>query len=285
MRTYLEWDREVLEQCWDTIDCISAHRYSLNTAQNAAEFLAEGVDIERTLADYAGLLAYVRGLKRSSKQVYLSFDEWNIWYRKRGQPVYERGDWKTAPPLLEEIYNLEDALVAAQYLHAFIRRADLLKFACIAQLVNVIAPIMTRRDGLYLQTIFHPFLWLSQHARGQSVHVSGGVPTYHAGKHGQVPLLDTAATFDPATGRYMLSVVNRSLDQSLPLRLRVLDREPSRVAFAQQLGGRDLQLSNTWEQPEALVPQPATARIDAGLLHVTLPPTTHTVVVVETKAR
>ena len=134
--SYMEWDRVVLERCWHTVDYISAHRYSNNRPNDAAWFLAEGAEIDRILEDYAGLLAYVRGMKKSNKQVHISFDEWNVCYRSNEKYP----PWSQAPHLAEEIYNLEDALVVAQYLGAFIRRADVVKVACIAQIVNVIAP-------------------------------------------------------------------------------------------------------------------------------------------------
>ncbi len=115
MKTYLSWDRTVLEHCWDSIDYISAHRYSQNDRQGSAWYLAEGVEIDRVLQDYGGLISYVRGVKKSSKQIYLAFDEWNVWYKDRAGD----GRWASAPHLLEEIYNLEDALVCAipQRLH------------------------------------------------------------------------------------------------------------------------------------------------------------------------
>jgi len=142
--TYMEWDRTVLEYCWDYVDYIAAHRYSENKRSDSAWFLAEGIAIDRTLDDYAALLGYVRAVKKSDKRVYLAFDEWNVYYRDRTQD----GKWAPAPHLVEEVYNLEDALVCAQYLASFIRHADVVKVACLAQIVNVVAPILTRPDGL-----------------------------------------------------------------------------------------------------------------------------------------
>jgi alpha-L-arabinofuranosidase len=284
MKTYLEWDRQVLEHCWDTVDYLSAHRYSNNSANNSAEYLAEGVEIDRILNDYAGLLDYVRGVKKSNKRVHLSFDEWNVWYHSHGKREPKQL-WTKAPHLLEDVYNVEDALIAAQYLNAFIRRADIVKVACIAQIVNVIAPIMTRRDGLYLQTIFHPMEMLSKYARGKSIRLAGDVPTYKAGKHGDAPVLDAAATFDPANGNIMLSVVNRSLESAHELKLRILDRTLGKMAFAMQTGGTDLKLSNSFESPDAVVPARASARVEGDVLRVSLPATTHAVVVVETANR
>ena len=146
MDTYLEWDRTVLETCWDDIEFISAHRYSSNATDNTPEFLAEGVVIDSILDDYTGLIAYVKGMKQSDHNVYVSFDEWNVWYKARGG-VTQDGQWGTSPALLEEVYNLEDALVCAQYMNSFIRRSDVVKVACLAQLVNVIAAVLTRPDS------------------------------------------------------------------------------------------------------------------------------------------
>lgn len=284
MKTYLEWDREVLEHCWETVDYISAHRYSNNVANNSAEYLAEGVEIDRILNDYAGLLDYVRGVKKSNKRVYLSFDEWNVWYHSHGKRE-PKHLWTQSPHLLEDVYNVEDALIAAQYLNAFIRRADIVKVACIAQIVNVIAPIMTKTDGMYLQTIFHPMEMLSKYARGKSIRLAGDVPTYKAGKHGDAPVLDSAATFDPGTGRIMLSVVNRSIESAHEVKLKVLDRRLGKIEFAMQTGGTDLKLTNSFEAPNAVSPAQATARLAGETLSVSLPPTTHAVVVVGTSAR
>ncbi|MDB5077192.1 MAG: alpha-N-arabinofuranosidase, partial [Chloroflexi bacterium] len=168
MRTYMEWDRTVLEYCWEYVDYLSAHRYSENKRNDTAWFLAEGIEIDRTLEDYRALLNYVRAVKKSSKRVYLSFDEWNVWYRAR-QGDDADGHWSTAPHLLEEVYNLEDALVCAQYLTSFLRHADIVKIACIAQIVNTIAPILTRPEGILLQSIYYPFALFSRHAAGHAL--------------------------------------------------------------------------------------------------------------------
>ncbi len=278
--TYLDWDRTVLQHCWETVDYVSAHRYSGNDANNSPEFLAEGVFIDRILQDYSAVIDYVRGVRKSKKKIYVCFDEWNVWYRARGGS----DKWIEAPYLLEEVYNLEDALVAAQYLNAFIRRADLVKMACIAQIVNVIAPIMTNKNGLVFQTIFHPFEMLAQHAKGQALNLSVSCPTYQAGKHGDAPILDAAGTFCTETGKIMLSVVNRS-EESQEITLKLLDRSPGKVLFAQQTAGNDLKVANTFDAPRAIIPSAAKVSVQNGSLKLSLPKTSHAVVVVETAAR
>jgi alpha-N-arabinofuranosidase len=254
MSTYLEWDREVLETCWNTIDFISAHRYSTNDADDADWYLAEGVEIDRILEDYAGVIAYVRGRLRSDKRVYLAFDEWNVWYRARGGE-HTRGGWREAPPLLEETYNLEDAIVCAQYLTAFLRRADLVKVACLAQIVNVIAPVMTRAEGLWLQTIYHPFAMFSEHSHGNSLTPRIDCPRVAAGARGDVPALDAAATFEPETGNLAVFLINRSRHDDLSVEVRLDDRALGRETSCTILGGGDLKAENSPERPDRVHPR------------------------------
>jgi len=259
--TYLAWDREVLETCWDTIDFISAHRYSSNAAKESAAYLAEGVEIDRILSDYAAVIGYVRGLKRSNKRVYLAFDEWNVWYRAR-HGEHTRGAWREAPPLLEEVYNLEDALVCAQYLTAFLRRADLVKIACLAQIVNVIAPMLTKRDALLLQTIYYPFVMFAEAAKGISLTPRVESAEYSAGNRGNVPVLDAAATFDPESGVVTAFLVHREREHPLTVDLRLDDRRLMGKASAIVLGGGPVQVQNDWDNPERV--QPREGRLEQG---------------------
>ncbi len=267
MGTYLEWDRVVLETCWDRVDYISAHRYSTNHENDAAHFLAEGVEIDRILDDYAGLISYVRGRRRSDKKVYVSFDEWNVWYRQRS----EEGRWEEAPHLLEEVYNFEDALVCAQYLSAFIRRADLVKIGCLAQIVNVIAPIATRGDDLLLQTIYHPFVLYAQNAAGISLRPVVEGPTYRAGRRGEVPRVDAAATLDAESGRLAVFLVNRSLESPASVEVHLADGTIGGVRSCRMLGEVDVKAENTWDSREAVKPREGRAEAKNGMLRVDVP--------------
>ena len=145
MPTYLDWDREVLEECYDQVDGISLHRYYGNAATgetggDTSHYLAMNLAMERQIEEIKAVADIVRGLKRSSKTLFLSFDEWNVWYRARGGD-YANGHRTYAPHLLEEVYNLEDALLVGGLLNSLIRHSDRVKIACLAQLVNVIAPL------------------------------------------------------------------------------------------------------------------------------------------------
>ena len=142
--------------------------------------------MEKQIAETLAVCDMVRGHKRSPKKLWLSFDEWNVWYRERSGDA-ANGQRKEAPHLLEEIYNLEDALLVGGLLNSLIRNADRVKLACLAQLVNVIAPIMTNPNGLFRQTIFYPYSWALQFARGSVLNLLVESPTYEVTGMGQVP--------------------------------------------------------------------------------------------------
>jgi alpha-N-arabinofuranosidase len=284
MNTYLQWDRIVLEYCWKTVDYISAHRYSDNSRNDTPWFLSEGVEIDRTIADYAAMIGYVRGMHKSEKQIYVSFDEWNVWYRARNAATM-LGGWKEAPPLLEEQYNLEDAVVCAQYLAAFVRRADVVKVACIAQIVNVIAPILTRRDGVLVQSIYYPFLRFSQHARGKSLVAAIDSPVYKAGERGDTPVLDACATIHE-NGDAALFAINRNMNEALTVRVNLADRRAMSIVLCEAMGGDDPKAANTWDEPNRVGLQSIKAIVTSdGGLQFTVPKTGFAVVRVKTEVR
>ncbi len=267
MATYLNYDRVTLEYCWNDIHYVSAHRYSENHRNDTGWFLAEGVEIERVIEDYAGLFDYVRGLKRSNKRIYLSFDEWNVWYKAKEMD----GNWTEAPHLIEEVYNLEDALVCAQYLNAFIRRADVVKIACIAQVVNVIAPLLTTKDGLLVQSTFYPFALMAEHAQGRSLRTVLESPTYKAGERGETPVLDVSASIKE-DGTLAVFIVNRSQTDAANLTVSIADVKATAIGDVKQLSGTDPKAANTWEQPNLLGLVPGTASVTGnGDITVTIP--------------
>lgn len=282
MATYLNYDRVTLEYCWKDVDYVSAHRYSNNSKDDTAWYLAEGTEIERVIEDYAGLFDYVRGLKRSTKRVYLSFDEWNVWYKNMEMD----GKWSNAPHLIEEVYNLEDALVCAQYLSAFIRRADVVKIACLAQIVNVIAPILTTKNGLLIQSIFYPIELMATHARGKSLRLSfADVPTYKAGLRGEVSVLDASATL-AEDGTLALFLVNRSQTDALPLTFQLEDFKATGVLGVDSLSGTDPKAANSWENPHELSVEKGRASItESGSVCVMVPALGFTCLRVKTETR
>src|ERR1041385_3883489 len=189
MPTYLEWDREVLEQCYDYVDGLSLHRYLGNTPDetggDSSKYLALNLSMEKQIAETVAVCDLVRGHKRSPKKLWLSFDEWNVWYRARSGDAVN-GHGAEAPHLLEEVYNLEDGLLVGGFLNTLMRRADRIKIACLAQLVNVIAPIMTNSTGMFRHSIYYPYMWALQYARGSVLNVLVDSPTYDVDGMGKV---------------------------------------------------------------------------------------------------
>src|ERR1700720_1473005 len=259
MPTYLEWDREVLEQCYDYVDALSLHRYIGNTKQETGEdsskFLAMNLSMEKQIAETVAVCDLVRGHKRSPKKLWLSFDEWNVWYRARRGDAAD-GKKTEAPHLLEEIYDLEDALLVGGLLNTLIRNSDRVKLACLAQLINVIAPIMTNAGGLFRQTIYYPYSWALQYARGAALNVLVESSTYEVKGMDPVPHLDAAASHNPADGSVTLFILNRDLQKSHDVEVVWEDQPPSRVLTTSLLTGDDLKAENSFQPPKRVAPQP-----------------------------
>jgi alpha-N-arabinofuranosidase len=276
METYPEWDRIVLEQCWDQVNYHSLHYYAANRDDDTASFLASSAAFEAHLDTLAGILRYVKAKHRSKHDVYLSWDEWNVWYKAQ-EPSDMAGGWAETPHLIEEVYNLEDALVVAQWMNVFLRKSDVLKIACIAQIVNVIAPILTTRDALLKQSIYYPFVLFSKLAAGAALDVEVKVPMYQTEKYGDMPLLDVSASVDEAANAGAVFIVNRSQTDSVPVDLHWQDRAPQRIDAVYQVAGTDPKAANSFENPDQItavkVPTPAIDEKSTALL---LPPLSFT---------
>ncbi len=276
MPTYPEWDRVALEFCWEKVNYHSMHYYAGNPNDDTPSYLALSAALEDYVDTLAGVLRYVKAKTRSKHDVYLSWDEWNVWYKARESSDL-RGNWAEAPHLIEEIYNLEDALVVAQWLSVFLRKADVLKIACLAQIVNVIAPILTRGDELLQQATFYPIKVFSQMARGDSLDVLVESPRYETSEYGDMPLLDVSATHDAAGAVSAIFIVNRSQNDDVPVEINWQDAMPTRVASACQLAGDDPKAANSWDNPHQL----STQAIDPppivdGATELRLPPLSFT---------
>jgi alpha-N-arabinofuranosidase len=277
MPSYPEWDRVVLETCWEHVDYLSLHYYAINKGDTAS-YLAMASQFEAHLDTLAGLLRYVKAKQRSTHNVFLSWDEWNVWYKDRSG----HGAWQEAPPLSEEIYNLEDALVVAQWLNVFLRRCDVLKIACLAQVVNTIAPLTVRGDQLLRHPTYYPFVLVSNHAAGLALDPLVIAPQYDTQTFGAMPLLDVSASYDEANNRGAVFLVNRSEREIVTTDVAWQGAAPNRVPAIYQLSGTDPKAVNTFEQPDAIVPQ----RLEGGPLRdgritLRLPPLSFTVVTTE----
>jgi alpha-L-arabinofuranosidase len=267
MPQYLIWDREVLEECYDQVDGISLHAYYGNTpaltGNSTARFLAMNLDMDRQIREVAAVCDYVQGLRRSSKRLWLSFDEWNVWYRARSGDAVD-GRRQFAPKLLEEVYNLEDALLVGGFVNTLLRNADRVRIGCLAQLVNVIAPLVTSDTGVLHQSTWFPYTWALRYARGRVLDLRVESETYPItatglqadfARNDQVPFVDVVATLDAQTGQACVLMLNRDLDGERELALEWRDIIPTRVLACETLTGPDLKAFNTFEQPRRVAPQ------------------------------
>jgi alpha-N-arabinofuranosidase len=219
MATYPEWERVVLEHTYDSVDHISLHMYFANRAKNTANYLALNEKLDRYIGTVASTIDYVKAKKRSKRQVTISFDEWNVWYHsnKQDRAILDgNSGWPHAPRLLEDIYNFEDVLQVGCILNTFIRRSDVVKLACIAQLVNVIAPIMTDPKGAaWRQTIYYPYYFASRFGRGTALQLAVNSPGYDAEVADNVPYLDISGVHDEENGTLTFFAVNRHATETL----------------------------------------------------------------------
>lgn len=267
MPTYLTWDREVLEECYDQVDGISLHNYYGNTkaltGNSSARYLAMNLDMERQIREIAAVCDYVQGLQKSPKRLWLSFDEWNVWYRARSGPFTD-GQRAFAPKLLEEVYNLEDALLVGGFLNTLLRQSDRVRVGCLAQIINVIAPLVTNETSVLRQSIYYPYAWALQYARGRVLDLQVESETYpivadglqaDVARDDQVPFVDVTATINPQNGQACVLMLNRDLESERELVLEWRDPTPTRVLACQTLTGPDLKAFNTFEQPQRVVPR------------------------------
>lgn len=245
MNTFGEWEQKTLEIAYDNVDYVSLHQYYDNHRQDTASFLAKNLDLDDFIYSVICICDYVKAKKRTKKQINLSFDEWNVWYHSNGAPV-ER--WSIAPNQLEDIYNFEDALVVACMLITLLRHADRVKIACLAQLVNVIAPIFTKTGGgAFRQTIFYPFAAMSKYARGNALKPIIDCPKYDCKDFTDVPYLESVASFDEENEEVALFVVNRSMEEDVQLDISLLGFEGYKAVSFESMDGYNVLQENTFD--------------------------------------
>ncbi len=275
MATYALWERTVLEQCFEQVDFISLHTYFENKHDSTEEFFANIEVTDTYIKEIVAVADSVAARKHSSKRIMLSFDEWNVWYKKRAVEDLRKPGWPVAPRLIEEVYNHEDALLNGGAMMALINNADRVKVACLAQLVNVIGPIMTEPGGpAWRQTIFHPFALTAKYAQGRVLRAVTESPSYEAKTFPEVPYLYGAVTDDESNGQTAVFALNRHLSEEMELsiELRGLGTERQLVT-AQELYHPNVKATNTKDEPDTVSPAPlANVQIDGEKLRVRLKP-------------
>jgi alpha-N-arabinofuranosidase len=298
MPTYLVWDRETLEECYPEVDGLSLHRYYGNTEQETGKdsrrYLALNLDMEQQIKETLAVCDYVGGLLKSPKKLWLSFDEWNVWYRARSGD-HTNGHGKFAPNLLEEVYNLEDALLVGGMVNTLLRQADRVKIGCLAQIINVIAALVTNKESVLRQTIYYPYAWGIKYAKGTVLDLVVESETYpisrkyeasYSGgnrpRQEQTPYLDVSATHDPANGNCSILILNRDLDKDREVEIEFRDMTPTKVLAAKTLTGKNLQAANTFAKPANIVGQDFDAPSAASKMTVKLPARSYSVLQVAT---
>lgn len=274
MSTFGSWEYQMLDECYDQIDYVSLHRYYGNPSNQTADFLARNMDLDAFIKTVVSICDAVKGKKHSKKQVNLSFDEWNVWYHsnQQDQEIWKRDKWDRALPLLEDIYNFEDALLVGAMLITFLRNADRVKVACLAQLVNVIAPIMTRNGGgVWAQTIFWPLMHASKYGRGMALRPVLHSPLYDCSDYTDVPLVDATATMAD-DGSVTIFAVNRDLKEDIALEADLRAFGELKVLEHIVLHHDDVKAVNTEENPDNVTPHAGNGgQLDGGHLNVVLP--------------
>ncbi|MBI9113934.1 arabinosylfuranosidase ArfA [Sanguibacter suaedae] len=285
MPTFGSWEATVLQESYEFVDHISAHAYYWEEDGDLASFLASAVDMDHFIESVTAAADYVRAAGKHTKRINISFDEWNVWYQKRAESVPPKGDdWPVAPVLLEDRYNVADAVVVGNLLISLLRNTDRVHAASLAQLVNVIAPIMTEPGGRsWRQTTFHPFAQASRHAVGDVLQVGIDAPTYGTARFGDVPVVDAVATRDPETGAVALFAVNRSLTETVGLTVDVRALTAAggalEVVESTTLSNPDHTWFATADDDTSVLPRiNDTAEVVDGILTVEVPPVSWTMV-------
>ncbi|HEX7432328.1 MAG TPA: alpha-N-arabinofuranosidase [Anaerolineaceae bacterium] len=273
MPTFPSWEATVLDHTYEHVDYLSLHTYYGNRDGDTPNFLARALDMEQFIRTVVSIADTVKAKKRSKKTLNLSFDEWNVWFHSNAADQLIE-PWSVAPLQLEDQYTFEDALVVGSMLITLLKHADRVKIACLAQLVNVIAPIMTANGGgIWRQTIFYPFMHASRYGRGSSYSLTIDSPAYANVEFGDVACLDAVATHDPEQGSLTLFAINRSLDTSLALVGDLGNFNGYRVVEHLQMTHADRKATNSLNHPSNVLPKAnGDASLDGTRLKANLAP-------------
>lgn len=272
MPTFPSWEATVLEHTYEVADYVSLHQYCGNQEDDTPTFLARSLEMESFIRSVISTCDFIQAKKRARKRLHLSFDEWNVWFHSRDADDVI-APWSVAPNQLADIYTHEDALVVGCMLIALLKHADRVKIACLAQLVNVIAPIIAEETGpAWRQTIFYPFMHASTFGRGRALRVLVKSSSYENKKLGDVPYLEAVATCDDLSETVTVFAVNRHMQEALALQGDLRSLEGYEVIEHLVLEHVNHKAANSAENPEEVVPHArGNARVAGGKLDAMLP--------------
>jgi alpha-N-arabinofuranosidase len=251
MPTFPAWEDEVLTHTYEDVDFISLHQYYGNRNNDTKDYLAQSLEMDHFIHTVTAVCDYVKAKMRSSKTMQLSFDEWNVWFHSSAEEedITKNHPWQKTPKLLEDVYNLEDALVVGTLLITLLNHADRVKMACLAQLVNVIAPIMTEPGGkAWRQTIYEPFLHASLYANGTVLRPICVCNKYDSKNYTDIPYVESTAVWNEAESELTVFAVNRSLDEPMELACKLGGFGTCRVLEHLQMCGDNLKAVNIAEK-------------------------------------
>lgn len=266
MPTFPGWEAETLEHTYEVADYISLHQYYGNRDGDTANYLAKSMDMEEFIQTVISTCDYIKAKKRSKKKMYLSFDEWNVWFHSNQQDK-EIEPWTVAPPQLEDVYTFEDALLVGSMLNTMLRHSDRVKIACMAQLVNVIAPIMTENGGAaWKQTIFYPYYYTSVYGRGVALNPVVNSPKYDSKDFTDVPYLDPSVVYNEEKEELVIFATNRHLEETLQVDIDVRSFEGYEVAEHVVLENDDAKAVNIAGQENVTPHANGKSFVDDGIL-------------------
>ncbi|WP_199517181.1 arabinosylfuranosidase ArfA [Nucisporomicrobium flavum] len=271
MPTFGSWEATVLAEAYDAVDYVSAHAYYEQHGDDRDSFLASATDMDAFIEELVATADHVRAVGRHKKRINVSFDEWNVWYLSRfeGETNLEV---RERPRLIEDVYSVTDAVVVGNLLISLLRHADRVRIGCLAQLVNVIAPIMTEPGGAaWRQASFHPFALTSAHGRGTVLQLALESPVHETARHGEVPLLDAAAV--RSGDQVVIFAVNRSQTTPMSVDVDVRSLPSLSAATHTALFDDDPDAVNTAAEPDRVKPRTLDdPKLDGGRLQAVLPP-------------
>ena len=270
MTTFPEWEAVTLDHTYDAVDYISLHQYYGNRDNDTENFLALTMDLDHFIHTIKSTCDYIKAKKRSKKTMMLSFDEWNVWFHSN-EADSKMEPWQIAPPQLEDIYTFEDALLVGSMLITFLRHADRVRMACLAQLVNVIAPIMTENNGrAWKQTIFYPYMHASRFGRGVSLMPVVNSPKYDSKDFTDVPYLDSAVVYNEENEELTIFAVNRNLNDALELNCDVRSFEGFEIVEHLVMESDDLKTTNSAAEEKVAPRSGGSAKLDSGIVSANL---------------
>jgi len=273
MPTFGQWEETVLEDAYDLIDHISLHTYYEDHG-DLQSFLSIAVDLDYFINEVCDIADAVKAKRRSDKTITLSLDEWNVWRLSEYSALPRPKNWEIAPKLIEDEYNVADALVVGNLLISILRRSDRVKMACLAQLVNVIAPIRTEPDkAAWRQTTFFPFAYTAKYGRGTTLSTRIEANKIETKKFGAVDSVDAITTYDASTNQLAIFLINRSLNEIQATSIELAGFRVKEVLDQITLDEKDLSKTNNYENSEAVAPRKdKSATITSTGVEVALPP-------------